>query len=484
MIDADGGTSTNEGLRINADQTSGGINYGLRSFANAAGTATNVGVYANATDAGSASGGSNYGFKTDVNDAGTNAVNYGLHATVGGTNALSSVGVQTSVTGSGAYAVSGFATEVSGGSYGTYGLWAKVHSNVDGGTNYGVRASAEGSVGTETNYAVWGTSINGTTNYGVWGYAYQGIADGDAYYGVRGEAHSYDEDDLVHGVHAVAPTSGADFYALYAEGRTHSPTGNWTDSDEMLKENIEDLTGGLGRVMQLQPKTYNFRTDQFGFMGLPDGQEYGLIAQELQLVVPELVRTIHRPADIDSLGNVVHPAIEFKAMRYDGLIPILISAVKEQNTMITGLQQQVADGQNPTDEVAALQDQLTALQMQMAAMQAQLEGCCASGGLRQEGGSTLGSAENASGDARKLLIQPNPFDTHTSLFYTLERSGRAQLLVNSADGKDLRVLAEAQREAGQYQFEWNTSDLAPGLYYVTLLLDGEPIVKKAVKVRM
>jgi hypothetical protein len=67
------------------------------------------------------------------------------------------------------------------------------------------------------------------------------------------------------------------------------------------------------------------------------------------------------------------------------------------------------------------------------------------------------------------------------LRYTLERAGRAQLLVNSGDGRHLRVLSEAQLEAGEYQHVWNTAHLAPGVYYVTLLLDGEPLAKRAVK---
>ena len=55
-------------------------------------------------------------------------------------------------------------------------------------------------------------------------------------------------------------------------------------------------------------------------------------------------------------------------------------------------------------------------------------------------------------------------------------------LANSSDGRDLRVLQEASLEAGSYQFEWDTTALAPGMYYVTLLVDGQPVVKKAVKV--
>ena len=57
------------------------------------------------------------------------------------------------------------------------------------------------------------------------------------------------------------------------------------------------------------------------------------------------------------------------------------------------------------------------------------------------------------------------------------------LIVNGSDGKHLQVLEEAVRSEGQYQYVWHTAHLAPGIYYVTLLLDGEPMVKRAVKVR-
>ena len=56
------------------------------------------------------------------------------------------------------------------------------------------------------------------------------------------------------------------------------------------------------------------------------------------------------------------------------------------------------------------------------------------------------------------------------------------MVANSADGKSLKVLQDAALESGVYQFNWETGDLTPGVYYVTLLLDGEPLVKKAVKV--
>ena len=83
-----------------------------------------------------------------------------------------------------------------------------------------------------------------------------------------------------------------------------------------------------------------------------------------------------------------------------------------------------------------------------------------------------------SAQERLLRIAPNPFTDRTTLYYALERAGRAQLLVNRSDGRDLFVLSDAQREAGAYEVKRDTNALLPGMYYVTLLLDGEPVVKR------
>lgn len=58
------------------------------------------------------------------------------------------------------------------------------------------------------------------------------------------------------------------------------------------------------------------------------------------------------------------------------------------------------------------------------------------------------------------------------------------LLLNSSDGKQLQVLHEGAMDKGEYSRVWNTAQLAPGMYYLTVLLDGEPLVKRAVQVHL
>lgn len=48
-------------------------------------------------------------------------------------------------------------------------------------------------------------------------------------------------------------------------------------------------------------------------------------------------------------------------------------------------------------------------------------------------------------------------------------------------GKELFTLFEGSLSAGPQRRDWDTGYLAPGLYHVTLLVDGEPMIRKAVK---
>ena len=276
----------------------------------------------------------------------------------------------------------------------------------------------------------------------------------------------------MHGVHGEAPvnTTGVS-WAGYFQGEVYSPYGSWTSSDSQLKQNIQDLENASITFGQLQPKTYEYNIDSYGYMGLPLGPRMGLLADEVETVLPNAVKNTTQPAEVDSLGNVIHPSLDFKVMNYQEFIPLLIAGFQEQQSVITE-QQALITTQDSINSV--IQDRMDQLEQLLAA-------CCQNPAdpRNQQIDGTGGTEENE----HILRIQPNPFDEQTTIYYQLERSGRMQLMANSSDGKQLRVLDEAQREAGEYRYDWLTADLAPGIYYVTLLLDGEPVVKKAVKVR-
>ena len=96
-------------------------------------------------------------------------------------------------------------------------------------------------------------------------------------------------------------------------------------SDERLKEDIQPITGGLEKVMQLQGVTYK-RND------VKDAKtQIGVIAQQVEPILPEVVLTAE-----DEMGT--------KSVDYAKMTAVLIEAVKELKQEITQLKQQINNG--------------------------------------------------------------------------------------------------------------------------------------------
>lgn len=237
-------------------------------------------------------------------------------------------------------------------------------------------------------------------------------------------------------------------------GLGYIPGGTWISSDENLKENVTDLSNALGVIDQLSPKSYDYLVEEYPQLGLPTGQQYGFMAQDLEQAIPEAVKDITFQATLDSAGQVLYPALSTKIVNTDAVIPFLVAAIKEQ-------------------------------QQQIAAMQAQLDQCCATNpGLAPEGNGTKKHAP-ATGELQeqRLLVVPNPVAELTTLEYYVPTAGRVVLQVATLDGKSMVTLREEMAEAGAYSYTWNTGKLAAGTYFCTYLLDGAVVVQRAVKVK-
>lgn len=131
-------------------------------------------------------------------------------------------------------------------------------------------------------------------------------------------------------------------YAGYFEGPVYA-TSYSNGSDEMLKQEISDIPSGLELISQIEPKSYYFRTNEFPTLHLDEGLHYGVIAQQLEEVLPDAVTVVNRPAKYDEEGNLIGEAISFKSVDYNELIPILIKATQEQQALIDQQQTQIND---------------------------------------------------------------------------------------------------------------------------------------------
>ena len=222
------------------------------------------------------------------------------------------------------------------GSYGSnaYGILAS--ANYATSVNYGIYSSAESSTGSSsTQYGIITQAVGSTSpigyNYGVFGTAYKGY--------------------VTIGVYGKGENASNGNYAGYFDGLLYASSTAFP-SDKKLKENVAPVDNALDKVLKLSGKTYNYRTAEYKNMGLPEGKRFGLVAQDVEQIMPELVRTINAPSPMnppkqDANGKVIEQHLSnktgetFKSIDYIELIPVLVEAIKEQQKEIEELKAQL-----------------------------------------------------------------------------------------------------------------------------------------------
>ncbi|MFN8208630.1 MAG: tail fiber domain-containing protein [Bacteroidales bacterium] len=189
-----------------------------------------------------------------------------------------------------------------------------------------------------------------TDNYGV------GVTGKGGYMGVRAENTSTTGTN--YGLYAYATGSGTGTrYGIYASasgGATNwagwfagdiRVTGSYNPSDIRLKKNISEIPGAIQKIMQMKGVYYEWDEQAQPMLlksstsgkesdvsliesrnEMPKGKQIGVIAQDIQIAVPEAVRS-------DENGIL--------AVDYSKLVPLLIEAVKEQQKTIEEMQKRI-----------------------------------------------------------------------------------------------------------------------------------------------
>ena len=154
----------------------------------------------------------------------------------------------------------------------------------------------------------------------------------------------------------IGTTSLDPAYRLTINGKGLASGGIWENSDIKLKKDILPVEGALDKVLKLNGVSYEWKrdkdfegetlealtTDEDGkikddkYRDLPEGRTLGVIAQELENVLPEAVNTGE-----DGI----------KAVSYTKIIPVLIEAMKEQQKQITDQQKEITKQQKEIEKM-------------------------------------------------------------------------------------------------------------------------------------
>ena len=118
-------------------------------------------------------------------------------------------------------------------------------------------------------------------------------------------------------------------WRVEADGDTFGAEGGTYTSDERMKKNIVTVQDALSKVNSLRGATFEWK-----YAG-KEGTRYGLIAQEVVQVIPEIVRYdgLDAPQELKDEGVDVT-----MGLNYTGLIPVLIEAVKELSAKVEVLE--------------------------------------------------------------------------------------------------------------------------------------------------
>ena len=93
-------------------------------------------------------------------------------------------------------------------------------------------------------------------------------------------------------------------------------------SDKRLKDNITPISNPIKKILQIGGYTFNWNEKQDTY----EGQDVGVIAQEVEKVLPEVVENRENG---------------YKAVKYEKMVPLLIEAIKDQQKQIDELKELV-----------------------------------------------------------------------------------------------------------------------------------------------
>ena len=121
-----------------------------------------------------------------------------------------------------------------------------------------------------------------------------------------------------------------DEFRFVAGGEFHADAdivafSSTTASDKNLKENVEALPYGLEDVMKMRAVEFDWKKDKAN--GKERGHDIGVIAQEMEEVIPEVVKEYEGLQGKDN----------FKAVDYSKLVPVLIKSIQELKAEIEEL---------------------------------------------------------------------------------------------------------------------------------------------------
>ncbi len=325
------------------------------------------------------------------------------------------------------------------------------------------------------------TSTSGT-NIGA-----QGVADNSTFLniGVAGFATGLSGTGIFHeGIYGAAYDSpgtandcaGVFVGNVFTTGGSSSAVGFISGSDSTIKRKVSSFSNAISIIKKLSPKTYYFDSNNPYHYPLDTFQHYGFIAQQVQRVVPCIVRTIVTPPLIDTGGHITAASSTIKGLDYNQFAAILTQGMQEQQQTIDSLHNTVDSLRNAFKNIQSCLTQL----------------CNNGHGASRHNGGGSGNTGDSnatilntqdvtlSGLANAPLLYqniPNPFSTSTKINYYLPANTQgATIVFYDSYGNKLKDVQLSQ--TGNGTINLTPENLTSGIYSYSLVVNGNVVDTK------
>jgi hypothetical protein len=328
-----------------------------------------------------------------------------------------------------------------------------------GNHSYGLRINSTGSVS---------VGVNSSNNYTSFASQFTVYADDRSTIGSRA-IHSSDYGDSFRS--QVSRPLSVTYAGWYDNQRTFYVLGNgelysngqYITSDISTKENITTISSSLDKVLKLRGVTFDSKfANKEDIVVSKNNEEdthiapeiakqmnsekirkrMGVVAQEVEKVVPEAVRTTHTGT---------------KAVAYAELVGLLIEAIKEQTGIISAQGTKIKELETLVNNGSKMIDIPV------------LKSATETAGIEQV-------TQNETANAFLYQNAPNPFQVKTEIRYFLPQTlQQAYICIFDMQGKMLKKL---DASAGDNILTIQGSELQAGMYLYSLIADGKEVDTK------
>lgn len=255
--------------------------------------------------------------------------------------------------------------------------------------------------------------------------------------------------------------NGVSNFRVGYDGSVYTKYGLIQSSDSLCKDNIAPLSPTLNKLQSLQGVSFNYKDNTDG--GKEDSvstraaklgpnakmsdiqrqiesektrKRIGLIAQDVEKIYPEVVRT-----QVDGTKGIL----------YTDLVAVLVEGIKELSGEVTGLKEQVATLQEKVEQL--------------------------------ESGKVVHFAkQDNSKDSSKILKEavlyqntPNPFNRETQIAYRIPNDVTACINIYNLNGQELRSYPLSNSNG---YISVAGSELSAGIYIYSLIINNQEVDSK------